>query len=480
MKKINIAASAFRASVSATFIAILGGCNLAPTYHRPQDVVPATLAQTASQQAVPLSLAAAQAHHLQWLQNAPLRQAVALALQENRDLRIAAGNVDKARAQYGIARADQLPGINAQLQEQRSRSSADLAGGTSRVSQQITANIGFASYEVDLWGRIRNLKAAAWQQFLQVEENRRGVEIALIAEVTNAWLTLAVDQERLILAEQTLQSREQSYALMERMAALGATSALALAQNRSTVAAARGDVAQFTAQRDRSRNALQLLLGGTVPEAVLPPPGVLQTPVALLQPLPPSLPSSVLLTRPDVQAAEHALIAQHANIGAARAAFFPSIGLTANVGSGSTQLDGLFTGPNRSWSFMPVIQLPIFNAGRLRFGLEAAQAAQRVALAQYEKTVQTAFGEVLDTLADRAQWAERLAAQHEAVSSTQTALTLSQARFDAGMDDFLTVLDAQRSLYAAQQTQITLRLAEQQNRITLWKVLGGQALPAAE
>lgn len=479
MKKINIADDALRISISTAFFALLTGCNLAPTYHRPQDVVPATLTQAPQPQRVLLPLAAAQAQHLQWLQNASLRQAVALALQENRDLRMAADNVDKARAQYGIARADLLPGINAQLQQQRSRSSADLAGGPSQVSQQITANVGFASYEVDLWGRIRNLKAAAWQQFLQVEENRRGVEIALIAEVANAWLTLAADQERLALAEQTLQSREQSYALMERMVALGATSGLALAQNRSTVAAARGDVALFTAQLARSRNALQLLLGGAVPAGLLPEPGILQTQVALLQPLPQTLPSSILLTRPDVQAAEHALQARHADIGAARAAFFPSISLTGNVGTGSTQLDGLFTGPNRSWSFIPLIKLPIFSAGRLRFGLEAAQADQRLALAQYEKTVQTAFSEVLDTLADRAQWAARLDAQDEAVSSTQTALTLSQARFDAGADDFLTVLDAQRSLYAAQQMQITLRLAEQQNRITLWKVLGGQVLPAA-
>ena len=312
-----------------------------------------------------------------------------------------------------------------------------------------------------------------------MQENRRGVEIALITEVANAWLTLAADQERLVLAQQTLDTREQSYALMRRMFELGATSGLALAQNLGTVETARGDVAQYTAQLARSRNALQLLVGTAMAVDWLPPTGWLQTSAqTALQAVPQELPSSILLARPDVQGAEHALVAQHAQIGAARAAFFPSISLTASTGSSSTALDGLFTGASRTWNFAPALHLPIFSGGRLRAGLQVAQANQRIALAQYEKTVQTAFREVADVLADRDQWGARLGAQNGVLRTAQKVQELSQARFDAGADDFLTVLDARRSLYAAQQTHISLQLAEQQNRITLWKVLGGQALPA--
>ncbi len=473
--------NALKASVATVSLAVLAGCNFAPPYQPPQGAVPSAITSVAAQAAPVAGVQDADAPALQWLQDARLRQTVALALHENRDLRVAVQNVDKARAQYGIARADQLPTIAAQLQGQRGRNSADMSGGTSAVSEQVSASIGFASYEVDLWGRIRNLKEAAWQQFLQVQENRRGVEIALVAEVANAWLTLAADQERLALARQTLEAREQSYALMRGMFELGAASGLALAQNLGTVEAARGDVAQYTAQLARSRNALQLLVGTTVSAHLLPPAGWLQAPAqTALQAVPQALPSSILLARQDVQAAEHALMAQHAQIGAARAAFFPSISLTASTGSSSTALDDLFTGTSRTWNFSPGIRLPIFAGGRLRAGLQVAQANQRIAVAEYEKTVQTAFREVADVLADRDQWGARLGAQNAVVLTASKVQELSQARFDAGADDFLAVLDARRSLYAAQQTQISLQLAEQQNRITLWKVLGGQALPAVE
>ena len=317
MTKNSRAANACKISVLLLFSSILLGCNFAPSYQQPQDVVAATVPDATPAPALaPAVLAAAQADALQWLADDRLRHTVALALHNNRDLRIAADNVAKARAQYGIARADQLPSITAQLQGQRSRSSADVSNSTRLVNEQVSASIGFASYEVDLWGRIRNLNAAAWQQFLQVQENRRGVEIALIAEVANAWLTLAADQERLALAQQTLDTREQSYALMRRMFQLGATSGLALAQNLGTVETARGDVALYTAQLARSRNALQLLVGAALAAEALPPAGWLQAPAQAVWPaLPQALPSSVLLARPDVQAAEHALIAQHAHIG---------------------------------------------------------------------------------------------------------------------------------------------------------------------
>lgn len=457
--------------------ASLSACNLAPSYQRPDSPLPSTISSISSSaissaEGSPESAATALPTlpelDWNWLAHPQLRQTVALALTNNRDLRVALENVEKARAQYGIARADELPSISAQTEARRSRS------GAAGVGEQYSAQIGLASYELDLWGRVRNLKEAAWQQFLQTEANQRSIRISLIAEVANAWLTLAADQERLSLAEQTLEAREQSYALMRRMFELGASAGLALAQNLGTVEAARGDVAQYTAQVERSRNALQLLLGAALPTELLPPPQLLQqTGTTALQAVPEPLPSSVLLQRPDVQAAEHQLVAQNAQIGAARAALFPTISLTSNLGWSSSELDSLFSADSRSWSFAPQLRLPIFSGGRLQAGVEVAEANQRIALAQYEKTLQTAFREVADVLADRAQWDKRLGAQNGVVTTSSKTLELSQARFDAGADDYLSVLDAQRSLYAAQQTLISLRLSEQQNRVALWKVLGG-------
>lgn len=458
----------------------LSACNLAPTYEQPAlavpDVVSAQVATAQAAQSLQQDTDYAQAQT--WIQSAALREVVALALSHNRDLRVAVDNMEKARAQYGITRADLLPTINAQGQGTRSRSSADLSNnGQSSVSEQFTAQLGFTSYEVDFWGRIRNLSEAGLQGFLQSEDNQRNVRIGLVADVSNAWLTLAAELARLELAQSTLQAREKSYELTKRMFEIGSTSGLALAQNLSTVEAARADAAAYTAQVARARNALQLLVGAALPERLLPTAQTLMVDDAnnlALLPVPQSLPSDVLLQRPDVQAAEHNLRAMNANIGAARAAMFPSISLTGSVGSGSRELNALFDGGNGTWSFMPQIRVPIFAGGRLRAGVEVAQANQRIALSQYEKAVQVAFKEVADALSERAQWGTRLGAQLGMVKATDKALELSDARFQSGMDNYLSVLDAQRSLYAAQQTLISLRLAEQVNRVTLWKALGGQ------
>ena len=467
------------AATAAALAALLAGCNLAPLHQTPALPVPATVgtADAAPASADGASLQAAAA--LGWVQSPQLREVIALALANNRDLRVAVENIERARAQYGITRADLLPGVNAQAQASRARTAAGMTSATqaASVSTQYTAQLGFASYEIDLWGRVRNLSEAALQQFLQSQQNRRNVQIGLVADVGNAWLTLAADQARLQLARETLASREKAYELTRRMHAIGSTSGLVLAQNQTTVDTARGDVASYTAQVERDRNALQWLVGGPVPEALLPRPETLRADAqaaAALLPVPTPLPSSVLLARPDVQAAEHGLRAMEANIGAARAALFPTIGLTASVGTGSRELDGLFGGGSGTWSFVPLVKLPIFDAGRNRAGVEVAEANQRIAVAQYEKAVQTAFRETADVLADRAQWDERIAAQTSLVGATQKAFDLSEARFKAGTDNYLTVLDAQRSLYAAQQALIGLRLSEQLNRVTLWKVLGGE------
>lgn len=467
-----------RPVVAAALAAVwLSACNLAPKYEQPALAVPDSIAAGAARSIEASESALDTAKALNWVANPQLRQVVALALSHNRDLRVAVANMEKARAQYGITRADLLPSVTAQAQGTRSRNSADLSNGQSTVSEQFTAQLGFASYEIDFWGRIRNLSEAGLQAFLQSEANQRNVQIGLIAEVSNAWLNLAADLARLALDKSTLESREKAYELTRRMYELGATSGLVLAQNLSTVETARGDVAAYTSQVQRSRNALELLVGGSVPAELLPEAQTLMVDTSSnlgLLSVPENLPSSVLLQRPDVQAAEHNLRAMNANIGAARAALFPSISLTGSVGSGSRELDQLFGSGTGTWSFMPQIKLPIFDGGRLRAGVEVAKANERIALAQYEKAVQTAFKEVADALADRAQWGARLGAQYGMVQATQKAFELSEARFQAGVDDYLTVLDAQRSLYAAQQNLIALRLAEQINRVTLWKTLGGQ------
>jgi NodT family efflux transporter outer membrane factor (OMF) lipoprotein len=419
------------------------------------------------------------------VQGPQLKALIALALDNNRDLRMAVLSIERARALYGVERANLFPTIDATGQGNRSRTPQDLtSSGSAQVSSQYSARLGLSSYELDFFGRVRNLNDAALQEYLRVTENRRSVQLSLVAEVSNAWLTLSADRQRLQLAQETLASREASYALTKRIHALGATSGLVLAQNQTTVDSARLDVASFTSLVARDRNALDALVGSRVPADLLPTKAALglgkllavggsQPEVADLLAVPAELSSQVLLQRPDVAAAEFSLRGTYASIGAARAAFFPSISLTASVGTGSTALSGLFASGNGSWSFMPQIRLPIFDDGRNRSNLQVAQVDRDLAVAQYEKVVQTAFREVADAFADRATLAQRLAAQTSLLEATQTTFTLSEERFKAGVDNYLTVLDAQRSLYTAQQSLIGLQLAEQANRITLYKALGG-------
>ena len=462
---------------TAALAASLAGCvNLAPLTGTPVAPVPGTVgAGATAAPAQPTAHSLEQAEALAWVQAPQLRQVIALALANNRDLRLALTNIEKARAQYGVQQADRLPTVAASAQANRTRAAQDLTtAGRDQTTSQLVAQIGFVSYELDLWGRVRNLNEAALQQYFLTTENQRNVQVTLVADVANAWLALAADQARLELAQSTLASRRKAFAITQRTYELGATSGLVLAQNQTTVDSARGDVAVYSSQIDRDRNALQLLVGGPVPKALLPGPLASNTPsAAALAELTAPLPSSRLLARPDIQAAEYALRAATANIGAARAALFPTISLTASAGTASNELSNLFGAGNGTWSFVPLVRLPIFDGGRNRANVQVAEANEQLALAQYEKTVQTAFRETADALADRARWAERLEAQASLLAATQKAFDLSEARFKAGVDNYLSVLDAQRSLYAAQQTQITLQLAEQVNRITLYKVLGG-------
>jgi multidrug efflux system outer membrane protein len=328
-----------------------------------------------------------------------------------------------------------------------------------------------SAFEIDLFGRVRSLSHAALETYLSQEESRRGAQLALISEIADAYLTLAADRDLQRLAASTLQSQQASYTLTQKTYEAGGVSGLDLAEARSTVEAARVDAARFDGNVAQDIDALTLLVGAT-PDPALLPQG-LGSGVTGPGALPAELPSTVLLRRPDVLAAEHTLRSANANIGAARAAFFPSIDLTANVGSASEQLSGLFKAGTGAWTFAPQVTIPIFEGGRLRGNLAAARAAQGVALAQYEKSIQAGFREVADALALSDSLVRQREAEQALAEATARAYQLSQQRYHAGRDSYLNVLDAQRSDYAAEQGLITVRLAEQQNRVTLYRALGG-------
>jgi len=393
-----------------------------------------------------------------------LQAVISQSLENNRDLRVAVLNVERARAQYRIQRADRVPAIGVQGQMTRS-------GGDAPVTEQFSANLGVVEFELDLFGRVRNLSQAALQQYFAEAANRRSAQLSLVAEVANAWLTLGADSEQLRIAQATLATYEDSLRLTEARRQLGGASALELSQTRTLVETARTDVARFAGQVAQDRNALVLLAGGPVDAALLPQAEV--TDVASVRPLPAGMPGDVLLRRPDVMAAEHVLLSANANIGAARAAFFPSISLTGNIGSASSELSGLFDSGTRVWSFIPKLNLPIFQGGKLRANLGMATADRDIALAQYEKAIQSGFREAADALALNESLDAQLSSQQALVAAAEQAQRLSQARYDAGLDSFLTLLDARRTAYTARQSLVSTQLAQQSNQVALYKVLGG-------
>lgn len=461
---------------AAIAITLLSGCaSLAPHYERPTPPVQSQWRQgEAAAQATDGSVDSPAVSQIAWqafFRDARLQQVIALALENNRDLRVAVSNIEKARAQYRIQRAAQWPSIA--VDGGQTANGTDTGSGDVAIGRQYTATVGFSGYELDLFGRVRSLKREALEAYLATEEAQRSTRLSLVAEVAGDWLTLAADIERLALAKKTLESQQASLKRNEARHAQGVVSGLDLAQARTSVENARIDVATYTTQVEQDRNALELVAGAPVPEALLPVEGT-DTPVALAE-IPAGLESSLLLDRPDVLSAEHTLASANADIGAARAAFFPTITLTGSAGRGSEQLSDLFGGGTRLWSFAPRISVPIFNAGSLRASLKASEAQRDIAVATYEKTIQTAFREVADALAVRAGLRERLAAQQALVDTTARAYTLAGTRYRNGVDSQLAVLDAQRARYAAQQGLIGLRLVEASNRVTLYKALGGKA-----
>lgn len=454
---------------------LLTACStLAPDYERPLSVVPDTWAATPAAPATTVAATAAEA--LGWkefIADDKLRSVIALALHNNRDLRVSTLNVERLQALYQVQRAELLPSINASVGQSAQRVPGDInATGQSVVSRQYSGTVGLSAYELDLFGRVRSLKDAALSQYLATEQAQRSAQISLVSQVSVAYMTLAADRERLTLAEQTLQSRRDTLHLTQRMHELGVSSALDLRQVQSTVDSARADVASYSSLVAQDLNALTVLVGAPVATELLPTE-ISSAALTLTQDLGAGLPSDVLLRRPDVQQAEKTLEAANANIGAARAAFFPRISLTASAGSASTDLDNLFKNGQESWTFVPQISLPIFSGGRNRANLRVSELDRDIAVAQYEKAIQSAFKEVSDALAQRATVGELTAAQEALAASTQDAFRLARARFDKGIDDYLSTLDAQRSSYAAQQALISARLAQQVNRVTVYKVLGG-------
>lgn len=443
---------------------LLGGCSMAPDYQRPE------LPQGATWQSNQTGEAAVSSWRQQFLDPA-LQQLIATALENNRDLRIAALNVEAYEARYRIQRAAQLPTLAANGSGTRQQGSDDLSStGQGTISSQYGANIGITAYELDLFGRIQSLKDQALETYLAQIETQRSTQIALVASVANAYLTLLADQELLALSEATLATEQESYGLTEHKYRLGAASEMELAQGRTALESAKVSLAQYQRQVKQDRNGLALLLGTSVPALMTEPATLAEVQLAAI---PVGAPSSLLQQRPDILAAEHSLKAANANIGATRAAFFPTISLTATAGTASNQLSGLFDGGTGTWTFMPQINLPIFDGGKRIADLDVAEVSTRQAVASYEKSIQTAFKEVADTLGAQTDYQQQLQAQQELVKASQTYFKLAEVRYEKGVDSYLTRLDAQRSLFSAKQGLITTRLAQLSNQVALYKAVGG-------
>jgi multidrug efflux system outer membrane protein len=481
-------------------LAALAGCTLEPHYVRPQPAVSQRwpeisdrypeaggAAPTAGARADSATVPASDIGWREFFTDPRLQKLIETALRHNPDAQIATLNIAAARAQYQIQRANLFPKISAVGTEQVEKFpaavaplvSAGGAGGVgatagasgSGVFRFFDAGIGFTSYELDLFGRIRSLNHARLQQYLGSVETRRSAQISVIAEVANAYLTLLADRALFRITQDTLDSQRESLKLIKMSFDGGVATALDLHQAETTVATAQANLAQYLREVAQDENALVVLLGAPMPADL--PTGSELDEEKLLTELPAGLPSDVLTRRPDILAAEHNLMAANASIGAARAAFFPSILLTGNYGTASTQLSGLFERGTTAWTFSPQISLPIFAGGANVASLDLAKVQKNILVVQYEQTIQNGFREVADALAGRATLDSQVQADEALVEATSESFRLSNMRFTNGVDNYLGVLDSQRSLYGAQQSLIGVKLARLQNLVTLYKALGG-------
>ena len=455
---------------------VLGGCAMIPKYERPAPPVPEAFQDTSG---IDRDASTAPAPtDLRWqdfFTDARLRSLIDLALAGNRDLRVATLNIEKAAALYRIQRAELNPTIGVQAAGLRTQLPEKLAqaegeGALAGTSSQYYVELGLASWELDFFGRLRSLSASALEQYLATEEARRGAQTALVAGVAGSYLSLAADGENLRLARETLEAQKASYELIRATRDAGLGSDLDLRQAESQVEAARVNVAAYTGAVAVDRNALRLLVGSPVSPDLLPEQfGTVTDPRGVSA----GLPSDVLLRRPDILAAEHQLRAANANIGAARAAFFPRISLTASFGTLAPDVSDLFTAGTRTWTFAPQIVAPLFASGSLLANLKASKVNRAIAVAQYEKAIQVAFAEVSDALTLRTTLVAQREAQEALVVALRETWRLYDARYQAGIDSYLGVLVAQQALFNAQQGEVSVRFAEQANLVTLYKVLGG-------
>ena len=443
-------------------LALAAGCaSMAPSYERPAPPVAARFENDDAG-------SGASAADLEWqrfFSDERLKRLIGIALANNRDLRIAALSIEQARAQYQVRRADQLPTINV------GASGTRQPGQNGGIASTYTAGLSITAFEFDFFGRVRSLGEAALAQYLATEEARRTAQISLIASVAITYLNLLADDELLEVTRQTLSSREESLKLTRLKFDNGAASEIDFRQAESLVQGARVTLAALQRQRAQDQNALVLLTGQPLPADL--PRGSRVMDQDLVSYLPPGVPSETLIRRPDVRQAEQLLIASNANIGAARAAFFPRITLTGSAGIASTELSGLFNNGQFAWTLLPQLLMPIFDSGRNQANLDSAEVGRDIAIAQYEKTIQSAFREVSDALAGRQTLVDQVRAQRLQVNAEAARLRLADLRYRNGAASYLDVLDAQRSLFTAQQAVIQAQTAQVQNLVTLYKVLGG-------
>jgi len=463
-------------------VALLSACSLAPTYQRPQAPVAAAFpadsagAGARTSVALPLPADARSAVDTGWREyftDPRLQQLIGAALDNNRDLRTAVLRIEEARAQYNIQSADRLPNVNANLADTKAKTPAFLSpSGQTTIGKRYDAGLSVSAFELDFFGRVKSLNDAALASYLATDEARQAAQIALVAQVAQAYFTERAYAEQYALAQQTYDARARTYKLTQQRAEVGASSRLDLRSNETLMETARAAALTLARQRAQAENALTLLVGQPPSGAAS---GAMPTDAQLdaLNALPADLPSDLITRRPDIRAAEQRLKSANANIGAARAAFFPRISLTAALGSSSPSLGGLFDSGSGSWSFAPQLVLPIFDAGRNRGNLTLAEVRKNIAVADYEKTIQTAFREVADALAARDYLGEQVSAQRAVQEAQADRLKLLQLRFDNGVASSLDVLDAQRELFSAQQSLVQARLLRTTTAIDLYRALGG-------
>ncbi len=454
--------------LSAVLVATVG-CSFVPAYERPSAPVATGFeGEAAAANGSAPAAAAAKAADLAWqdfFKDARLKKLIELSLNNNRDLRIAVLAIEQTRAQYQLRRADEMPTLNAGITGSR----GPVASGA--ISSTYTAGFNVTAYELDFFGRVRALSQAAQAQLLGSEEARKTVQISLIASVANTYLSLLANDELLRVTRESVATRQESLKLTQLKFDNEAASKLELSQAQSLLEGAKAALAQTIRQRAQDDNALTLLIGQPLPADL--PAGLPITAQGMLPDLPAGVPSELLARRPDIRQAEQQLLANNANIGAARAAFFPRITLTGSAGVVSSDLDTLFSNGTSAWTFVPQLLLPIFDYGRNQANLESAKVARDIAVAQYERAIQTGFREVADALAGRATLGEQLRAQNAQLAAEKTRMDLTDLRFKHGASNAFDVLDAQRSLFAAQQAAVQVQAQQVQNLVTLYKVLGG-------